>query len=361
MKVALVCGPCPPGACGVGDYTVCLAGALNHRGIESHVISSGGWNLLRDVQCTAGSGVAKFDVVHIQYPTVGFGGALIPQGLALRQRCVVTVHEVSRAHILRKLALLPFSIRPVRLIFTSECERQFAMRWVPWISKVSCVIPITSNISTFEGSSKRSLDEILYFGLIMPNKGLESVIALGELVKVSGLSFRIRIVGSCPPKYGAYFEDLKSRASTFPIIWDHELTEQQVAGRLASSSIAYLPYPDGVSERRATFKAALLNGVTVITTRGKDTPSELEDLVSFCTTPEEALVAARFLAGNVEKRTELANRARRYARRFTWDSIAEAHFALYRDIVGTKTSRERGGVSFDVSTNPARGKCSRPD
>jgi glycosyltransferase involved in cell wall biosynthesis len=361
VKAALLCGPCPPGACGVGDYTIRLASALNQKGIEADVISSRDLNLLGVVKHHEERNGAKFDVVHIQYPTVGFGAALAPQGLALIRSSVVTVHEASGAHILRKLALLPFSIRPKRLVFTSECEQQFAIKWVPWISRVSCVIPITSNIPPFEGPTERRLDEILHFGLIMPNKGLESVIALGELVKVSGLSFRIRIVGSCPPKYGAYFEDLKSRASTFPIIWDHELTEQQVAGRLASSSIAYLPYPDGVSERRATFKAALLNGVTVITTRGKDTPSELEDLVSFCTTPEEALVAARFLAGNVEKRTELANRARRYARRFTWDSIAEAHFALYRDIVGTKTSRERGGVSFDVSTNPARGKCSRPD
>jgi glycosyltransferase involved in cell wall biosynthesis len=351
VKVALVCGPCPPGACGVGDYTVCLARSLNLKGIETHVIFSGDWNLPRALQRCEESPRAKFDAVHIQYPTVGFGGSLIPHGLALLQRCVVTVHEASRAHILRKLALLPFSIRPRRLVFTSECERQFAVRWAPWISQVSCVIPITSNISAFEGASKRSLDEILYFGLIMPNKGLENVIALGELLKASGLSLKIRMVGSSPPKYGAYFEDLKSRTSTFPIIWDHTLTDQQVAMRLASSSIAYLPYPDGVSERRATFKAALLNGVTVITTRGKHTPSELEGLVSFCASPEEALVAIRFLAANTERRAELADRGRRYARRFTWDSIAEAHFELYTQILAPKNGRERIALKSPEADN----------
>jgi glycosyltransferase involved in cell wall biosynthesis len=341
VKAALLCGPCPPGACGVGDYTVCLASALDQRGMEARIISSSDWNLLGAIKRMEESVGSRFDILHIQYPTVGFGGGLIPQGLALLRKCVVTIHEASEAHILRKLALLPFGIHSERIVFTSEHEREFAMRWVPWISRVSCVIPIASNIGAFEGPTKRSLDEILHFGLIMPNKGLESVIALGKLVKASGLSFRIRIIGSCPPKYAGYFKDLKSKTVTLPIIWDHELSERQVAKALASSSIAYLPYPDGVSERRATFKAALLNGVMVITTRGQHTPSGLEDVVTFSASPKEALGAARFLASNAEQRTGLANRARCYARQFSWNSIAEAHFVLYKDILSANSGRGR--------------------
>lgn len=332
MKVALLCGPCPARECGVGDYTVCLADALNQRGVEAHVISSNKWNVLGAIKNLEASGAPKFDVLHVQYPTVGFGRALVPQVLALLHGCVVTIHEASQAHILRKLSLLPFSVRAKRLVFTSEYERQFATRWAPWISQVSCVIPITSNIRVFEGPSERTVDEILYFGLIMPKKGVETVIALGELVKAAGLSFLIRIVGSCPPRHGAYLKELKARTSTLPIIWDNELSENQVAKRLASASIAYLPYPDGVSERRASFKAALLNGVTVITTRGRHTPSGLEGLVSFCSNPEEALAAARFLAENNERRTTLVDNARRYAQQFTWGQIADAHLALYNDL-----------------------------
>jgi glycosyltransferase involved in cell wall biosynthesis len=339
VKAAILCGPCPPGACGIGDYTVCLARALEQKGVQAHVISSGNWNLLGALKHDAILSGTNFDVLHIQYPTVGFGWALTPQALALLQRCVVTVNEASRVHILRKLALLPFTIRPKQLIFTSEYERQFAIKWVPWISEVSCVIPITSNISVADEPSNRSLDEILYFGLIMPKKGLESVIALAELVKASRLSFRIRIMGSSPPKYAAYFEALRSKTSTLPIIWDLELSEYEVAKRLASSSIAYLPYPDGVSERRATFKAALLNGVTVITTRGQHTPSTFGEFVSFCPNPKEALAAARFLSGNPMQRTKLTDRARGYARQFTWDSIAEAHLALYQRTLSTECSR----------------------
>jgi glycosyltransferase involved in cell wall biosynthesis len=339
VKVALLCGPCPPGVCGVGDYTVCLARALKREGVHPHVISSGNWNLFGAIKRAATG--ASFDVLHVQYPTVGFGWALAPQWLALLQGCVITIHEVSRAHILRKLALLPFCIRPKQLIFTSEYERQFAMKWIPWISEVSSVVPIASNIGAAEEPSNRSLDEILYFGLIMPNKGLESVITLGELVKASGLSFRIRIVGTSHHRYAAYFEELKSRASNLPIIWDLELGEREVAKRLASSSIAYLPYPDGASERRASLKAALLNGVTVITTRGQHTPSSFKELVTFCENPKEALAAAQFLFGNPVQRARLADRGRGYARQFSWESVAQAHLALYQRSMNAAPSRQR--------------------
>jgi len=337
MKVALLCGPCSPGACGVGDYTACLARALNQKGIDAHVISSASWNLLGAIKRYEVSDGAEFDVVHIQYPTVGFGWTLIPQGLALLQRCVVTIHEASQAHILRKLALLPFSVRPKRLVFTSECERHFAVRWLPWISQVSCVIPIPSNISAFEERSKRSRDEILYFGLIMPKKGLENVIALGELVKASGLSFRIRIMGSCPRKHAAYFEKLRSKTSTLPIIWDNELSEQEVAKRLASSTVAYLPYPDGASERRATLKAAFANGVAVLTTRGSQTPLDLEGVVRFCSSPEEALVAARSLIAHPEETVRLVSKARQYVQQYTWERTAELHAAVYKNVLDPKS------------------------
>ncbi len=340
MKVALLCGPCPAGACGVGDYTECLAGALNQKGVEARIISSNESNLLGAIKRFERLGKAKFDVVHIQYPTVGFGWALTAQALALVRQCVITIHEASGTHILRKIGLLPFSVRPRRLVFPSEYERQFATKWVPWISRVSCVVPIPSNIPAFEGSSNRNLDEILYFGLIMPKKGLESVLALGELIKASGLSFRIRIMGSFSTRHKAYYEKLKSITSTLPIIWDNGLSEEQVAKKMAACSIAYLPYPDGVSERRASFKAAVLNGMTVITTRGQHTPSGFDSLVSFCSNPEEALVAVRNLVQNHGQRIMLADKARDYARQFTWERISDAHVGLYENLTSARPSHD---------------------
>jgi glycosyltransferase involved in cell wall biosynthesis len=236
--------------------------------------------------------------------------------------------------------LVPFAIRPRHLIFTSHFERDFVVRWMPRVSRFSSVIPIGSNVGVAAGEGPRNFEEIVHFGLIMPKKGLENVIKLGEIIKSRELSFRIRILGSAPPQHVEYFEHLKARTATLPIIWDHGLSEQQIASKLAASSIAYLPYPDGVSERRATLSAAMLNGVAVITTRGPQTPPDLGGSVRFCESPEEALAAATFLASNPKERAKLVDEARWYARQFAWERIADLHGALYQQLLTLHSDRD---------------------
>ena len=340
MRVTLVCGPCPPGACGVGDYTGCLANALNAIAIETDVLSCGNWRLYNSFSVYRTLLRLNPDIVHIQYPSLGFGTNLGPQAFALLHSCVVTLHEASQAHILRKLALFPFSIRSKHLIFPSECERDFAMRWAPWVSPVSSVIGVPSNIKRAVLQPARMVNEIVYFGLIMPHKGLEEVMRLGELIKVSGLPLRIRIMGTVPARHTWYFEALRSKSSQLPIVWENGLGEEEVAGRLAASAVAYLPYPDGASERRASLKAALINGVAVVTTRGSQTPSDLEGAVSFVHTAEEALVAVSILLKSSEERSRLTGKGIQYASQYTWERIAERHAAVYDRVLVRRGGRE---------------------
>jgi len=339
VKVALVIGPCPRGGCGVGDYTMCLGNALKASGIETHVITSGAWNLLSVFRASRQLREQKFDIVHIEYPTVGFGTQLGSQGLSLLQRCVVTIHEASQRHILRKLALLPFAVRPEHIIFTTPFERRFATMWAPWIARVSSVIPVGSNIEASAQEGPRSLDEIVYFGLITPRKELEQVLELGALIKTAELPLMIRVIGGVPLKHVSYFDELRLKARGLPIIWDCDLSEEQIAKRLAGSSIAYLPYPDGASERRTTLNAALLGGLAVITTRGPHTPRELEGVVRFCRSSEEALVAVRALVGSPEEISKMAVKAVEYGRGFTWERIARLHLEVYSSVLSKKSSR----------------------
>jgi glycosyltransferase involved in cell wall biosynthesis len=338
MRIALVAGCCPTDRCGVGDYTRSLADVLSAMGIETHVICSENWRLQNAFSLHSSLHKLNPDLVHIQYPTAGFGPKLGPQGLALLRRCVITLHEVSQARFLRKLAMFPFSLRPKHLIFPSDFERRFAVRWAPWISPLSSVIAIPSNIRAAVPQGARNVNEVTYFGLIMPNKGLDDVVKLGALIQCKRLPLRVRVIGKAPTKHMAYFEELRSASSTLPIIWDDGLSEGEVAEKLASSSVAYLPYPDGVSERRATFKAALVNGLAVITTRGLQTPLDLEGLVRFCRNPEEALVAALSLFQNPQERARLAQKGAYYVRQFSWERIGELHSLVYEEILRGKCS-----------------------
>ncbi len=334
MKVALVVGPFPRGQCGVGDYVDLLAEALNSRGVEAHVIDWGRWGLLDSREIHRTLERQSFDLVQLHYPSMGFGSKLGVQALSLFKRCVITLHEASQSRPLRRLALLPFSVRPRHVIFFSKFERDFGLKWAPWISNINSIIPPPSNIRRFLYSGPRNLSEVIFFGLIRPGNGYDALLEFASLLTSGGPPLRLRLIGSLQsPKFTSYFEDLRRRSKDLPIIWDHSLTEEQVAERLAKSSIAYLPYPGGAAELRSTLKAALLNGLAIITRRGDKTPSNLEGVVKFAENPRRAVEITRELLSSDMEREALSRKAEDYVREWTWERTAELHERIYRNLL----------------------------
>jgi glycosyltransferase involved in cell wall biosynthesis len=334
MKVALITGPCKRGKCGVGDYTAHLSGALQQAGVQVEVVSEGNWRLSRVASLLRLVRRIAADIVHLQYPTAGFGRKLGPQGLAMALPGVVTIHEASNSHVLRRLSLYPFALRAKHMIFTSNEERTFALRWAPWVRGSSSVIPIGSNVKAIRSDAPRDLREIVYFGLIMPHKCLDEVLALAEMLGKSGSAFRLRMVGSHRPEHAAYAAELRRKSRGLPVLWDEDLSAPEISSRLAAAQIAYLPFPDGATERRGSLKAVLESGMAVVTNRGKGTPGDLEAVVKFAASPFEAYAAIRELAAKPEEAAELGNRARDYARRWSWEAIARSHLAVYERLLG---------------------------
>lgn len=334
IKLAMISGSYPPDTCGVGDYTARLVETLRDSGIDVRVFSSYKWNLLGFSRLYRKLSYFKPDVIHIQYPTVGYGKGILPQLLSLAiAPCVVTLHEVSQVHVLRRLSLYPFALGAERLIFTSDYEMNYALKWAPWLANRSSVIPIGSFISTPIDACEKDLDDIVYFGLIRPKKGLEQVIRLAYLAKSEGVSLSVRIIGSVDSKQQPYLDQLQSASAGLPIRWELGLPEPQVANLLARSRIAYMPFPDGASERRSSLLALLLNGVATVSTKGAFTTGAMADAIAFAETPEEALHIVKGLMAAPEKQELLAQKARRYARRHGWDSIASRHLELYREVL----------------------------
>lgn len=327
MKVALVIGPFLPGVCGVGDYSACLRDALLARGVEAHLIVSedwrvrGAWDVRRSLR--------GYDLVHIQYPTLGFGYKLGPQALSILQSSVVTIHEASQRRILRKLSVLPFLVRPKHVLFTSEFEKRYVTGRAPWIAAKSSVAPVPSAVRAFPGDRPRSANEVVNFGLIVPRKGLEEVVELSRLIQSEGLAWKVRIIGKPSPDRMEYFQTLKAETAALPVIWDLDRSEEEVAERLASSAVAYFPFPDGASERRTSLKAALANGVAVVTTSGAHTPEAMKSFLRFAGTPHEALGAIRSLLQVPIERARLARNAANYLQQCSWERVAELHTAIY--------------------------------
>jgi glycosyltransferase involved in cell wall biosynthesis len=338
MKVALVTGSVPPAVCGVGDYTFYLAKALRQAQVEAEIVTQDHWGALDSRPLLARVANSKADIVHIQYPTVGYRFGFAPHVLSLfcDLPVVVTLHEFKYAHILRRASCSIFSLCSKHTIFPNLEDRQSfcKMYFVP--TKKTSVIQLGSSIPWIHGAVKIGI-RICYFGIIRPAKGIEDFIEIGKLVKKKDLPFILEIIGSPAASNMAYYQSLREATASLPIEWSINLAPDEVALRLREATCAYLPFPGGVSMRRSSLVAVMGNGVPVITTDGPDRPPEMAKAMRFASTPEEALSVIVGLMNDHAQAERIVAEARKYLVDFSWPKMAEDHKRLYDRVL------ERGG------------------
>ncbi len=337
MKIAMVTGSYPPDACGVGDYTARLVKEMQSFGARVTVVTHDGWNLKNTIALARKIHSIKPDIIHIQYPTVGYAGGFAPEMLCMLFSCVVTLHEISWMHVKGKLRLVPFFLRAQYIIVTSSYEREYVLKRFPWLTGRCSVISVGSSIPAGDITKERDIEEIIYFGLIHPQKGLEEVLQFASLIKQSSLSLRILIVCKVHPVYRQYFETMHEQSKLLPIQWRIGLSEDAVADLLSRARLSYMPFPGGASERRTSLLALLANGVVTVTTAGKHTPPKLKDAVILAQNPEDALLQIRNIMGDRTCQAHLSKKGMAYARNFTWDVIAKKNFDVYNTILSRKT------------------------
>jgi glycosyltransferase involved in cell wall biosynthesis len=331
-RVIMVTGSSPPDACGVGDYTWHLSSALSKAGLHVELISHRQWDVRGTTQMIQRLSTDKSSLVHIQYPTMGYGYSLGPQLCALAQPCIVTLHEFSRAHILRKASLMPFTLRSERIVMTTDFERRSLLKKMPWAESRIQVIPIGSNIHPVPAPPRLETKRVLYHGLIMPHKGLEDFLALASLIDAKNMDWEFTIVGKIPERHATYASHLIESSSAYRVNWVLDRSAAEVGQLLSQGGIAYLPFPDGASERRSSLKAILASGIPCITRRTEMTPSDIVEAVALAETPQEALKRAVFLMNSNDERLRLSQAGLRYSRQFTWEVIADRHLQMYQDL-----------------------------
>lgn len=367
MKIVLVTGSYPPDICGVADYTARLGEALEKAGATVEFFTGKRWSLANSFKLSRELSGRAADVLHMQYPATGYGWQLGPQMLSLLHPFVMTIHECSQAHILRRISLYPYGLRTQKIIFTNVYEQDYCSRFAPWIKGRSEVIPIGSNVyeqgyysrfapwmkgrgevSPIGSGAPLGVEEVIrlpsvvsYFGLIRPQKGLEQVVEMARIFKARGGGLRVRIVGMVMPGYEEYFARLRSDTEDLPIEWQMGLNGAALSRALAETEVAYLPFPDGASERRSSLIAMLGNKVAILTTRGEHMPSDMENAVQIAGSPAEAARLAEELFLHPEHRVSQQMCASAYAEKFSWDSIAAHHMAIYAQLITHKPQSAR--------------------
>lgn len=354
----------PQGHCGVADYTLRLAQALNESGTASTVLSSPcvmpdkpscllekvkGWGLWHAFSAKRAVLGEHPSLVHFQYPAQGFGHKLGPQLLAMLLKLAglktaLTLHEFKHAHPLRKLSTLPLLACADYIFFTSEEERSAVREAYPFLKgkmeRNSSIVAVGCPLQVRKGMPKPAgLPVIAYFGLFYPGKLAEFALdAFCEIEKRAPGSFFYVFIGDKHPRYTAYFENVRGRAKALladRVQWHVGLSSTEVAEELEGASFFMLPYAGGASFRRTTLNCALLCGAPVITNAGPSTPAEIKDgeNVLLSATPEKAAEAALRLLADKALYEKIADGGAGLGAAISWQNISAAHNAAYAKVL----------------------------
>lgn len=301
MRVLIVTGSYPPMRCGIGDYSQGLAQVLaitsgNQVGILTSVFATGAnklggiemfpvisrWSLSEIVKVIKVIRDWSPDIVHIQYPTQGYGNSYLPWVLPMvsflmGKKVVQTWHEgYSRRNA---LWLFLKSIVPGRLVFVRpnfiEENLHAQLGWAIW-GKTPIFIPNASSIPRAELSEHEKIEIkkqylngrkrlIVFFGFVYPAKGVELLFEIADPA-----SDQIVIAGEITEN-DVYPSIIKRLASTG--IWQGKTTiagflpAADIAALLAVADAVILPFRGrGGGQWNTSIHGTVLNGAFLITT-----------------------------------------------------------------------------------------------
>ena len=363
-------GAHPPQACGVGDYTARLAEALARRpGVEVGVLSSEGAVLATDAGLAAKAGTPVLlpgmldwsyaelgrmvrtirewspDVLHLQYPTTGYGNGRLPFltpliGWLLGARVVRTWHEVTGWDRLRNWrnvlffflqAFVPGSFVIVRPNFDRQLHPVF--RYLPWKRRYDLItsasaIPASKLSSDERARLRRKLagDQsrlIVFFGFLYPQKGAELLFRIADpatdhIIVLGGLHHG-----------GAYRQEIEELARSAP--WDGKATiagyrpEAEIADMLAAADAVILPFREGAGSWNTSLHAAMLQGTLVITTSADERGYDPARRIYF-SAPDDV----EDMRGALNAYARSSSETDRPKPRDEWARIVDAHLAVYK-------------------------------
>jgi len=286
-KILIVTSVYPPQICGVADYVYKMMHSKEGKCLE--LFHTPDWSLQSLFEKIKQIRNSKAQVINLQYPSAAYGYGIVPHLICIyfslfsKKIFSVTIHEYSQMGWKGRLSNILF------LIFANQFELDYAIHINPYIKKKSKIIKIYTNIKASNdilAIPERKYD-VGYFGLIRDNKGLEEFIdVIGELKRYDP-KLIVYVMGQTQAQLSIHQREILNKLEEIDVILLLNKDENEVASILANTKIAYLPFPDGVSERRGSFLAVVQNRCIVVTTKGPFTIAS-HDKICIYTNKENA-------------------------------------------------------------------------
>jgi glycosyltransferase involved in cell wall biosynthesis len=362
MRVGLVCQNFPPATFegGISHYSHHLAKALSKLSHKVIAITSteftksakdrgkvpplpirlvqGPWNRVSIGEIRSIAHADQLDALILQYSPASFKLSFRLAWALSRFPCqkVTAFHTLWGGGIDRAvgLSLLMGSDKIIatnsEIMTLLERHLPFFLRKTYWIPIGSNILPPERNLARIAGAGDPVFS---YFGMLYPGKGLSVILSTLEGLKRRGCEFRFKFVGGGmldAQNYEARFrEEIAEKGLAGAAEHLGLLPDQDVSAWLATSRFVFLPYEMGLSDRRGSFMAAIAHGKAVLTSPPAVHMPYLKNGINALwprrPTPERYADEAERLLKDDDLIRRLEGGARKLARQFQWNRIAEDH------------------------------------
>jgi glycosyltransferase involved in cell wall biosynthesis len=356
MRICFISGALPEVSCGIGDYTDALARALARRDHEVIVVTTASadlrpgdayrvvplntdWSLGKAGQIAAAARREGADVLHLQFPGVGYGRGLgacfVPWAARLRGHApllVATLHEFDqfrfryRARLALAVAACDLVVAPDPAVLSSVRQH---LRWRP--GKNLELIPVAANVwPVAEAGAGESRDgaelTVGYWGFIRQDKGVDRLLnAFAAIRRVRPA--RLVLAGDPGPDeacIASVWHQAEELGITEAITTTGRIPAERLSAVLASFDACVLPFREGLTQNRTTYAGAVAHGLYIVTTATSKLGFEPETNTTYVRPGDEGALTDAILDASAHPR-----RRRIETPESQWDRIAELHLAAY--------------------------------
>ena len=293
--------------------------------------------------------------IHMEYPGDLYGktflASFIPYLVQKYNKknktyitCNVRLHEFSRARFLRKLAIIPILMFASSIYVPALKDRNIIRKY-----SGRRVLPtiIGTNIKVVSDEFVYSDKKIIsYFGSVYPGKGIERMLRIWKSLKEqdSKSMLKFKIIGDVGTERTNHFSDyhrqvwkwIEQNGLKDDVEVTGYLSDEEVSEEIRNSSVAVLPYEDGLTLRRGSFLAYLAHGVPIVTTLGDDEANSLflnHPGVSMVDSDSDFVDAVKKYVGMTKKELQdIHTDNKQLSLHFNWNKIAETFLRDYKII-----------------------------
>ena len=301
------------------------------------------------------------EIVHLQYPSRGFGSALfpvlLPAWLRLFRpdlRVVVTLHEFRRAHPLRKLADL-VAVLPAHVAVLPTGRDLARIDTLRRPMGATLVIPCGARPQERPPPRGPIAGRIFHYGHPVASKGIDLLIrAIGGL-RGTHPEISLELVCSDPERR-CILQRLAAECGVEDRLFCHDwLPDEKLRTLAARAEVLVFPFRDGFSLERSSLLNLLDVGTPILTTRGSPVlpllACEPESQERLEVTLDQ-LLRGLHGDGGAEIRRRLGELQQALASFFSYRRIAEAHAALYASLTQKRRAAPRDADGSGVGGGP---------